>query len=186
MNTWMELSRDQKRSWLLCSWSDRLMGICEPLDVSTGNWTWVLQKCSKHSQLLSYFSCPFLLTFKAGETLSESHTEKTEVSPLIVLGLSFTICTAVCNQHWTRVIWGFEIDTKNECPLVAVPASTKPLTNTLARCKMTFKICFLRKVPLKTNCQELASQTSLSSDITTPRFPFRLYERNQKKTNIPT
>lgn len=79
------------------------------------------------------------------ETLSESHTEKTEASPLSVLGLPFTICTAVCNQHWTRVIWGFEIDTKNECPLVAVPASTKPLTNTLARCKMTFKICFLRK-----------------------------------------
>lgn len=89
---------------------------------------------------------------------------------------------SVCNQHRTRVIRGFEIDTKIECPLVAVPASTKPLTNTLARCKMTFKICFLRKVPLKTNCQELATQTSLRSDITTPRFSYGLYERNQNKT----
>lgn len=139
----MELSRDQKRSRLLCSWSDRPTGICEPPDARPGNWTLEVQQALSTAELLLL---PIFTHFHGRRKPWASPTQnRLEASPLSVLGLPFTICTAVCNQHWTRVIWSFEIDTKNECPLVAVPASTKPFTNTLARCKMTFKICFLRK-----------------------------------------
>lgn len=63
---------------------------------------------------------------------------------------------------------------------------------------MTFKICFLRKekVPLKNDCQELATQTSLSPDIITSGAgrwgwgggirALNPYERGQnKQTNKP-